>query len=202
MKLEDKRNVILNKGKKLNNFTKNNTDTSHINHQIYHLLLDPFTLDNAYTNLSRNKGSFTNGVNVGNIQGYSRSTSIEISNKLKQRKFKPNPVRRVWVPKPNKKEKRPLGIPTFQDRVVQEAIRGILEAIYEPEFAKFAKTSMVCNNFGFRPQLNCWQAIEHFKKWGQQITFVIEGDIKGAYNNVDHEILINILSKRIKDKNF
>lgn len=196
------RQEILDKGKKLNSFTLRNQNTSYINKQIYHLLLDPFTLDNAYTNLSKNKGAFTDGVNVGNIQGYSRSDNLKLINLLKEKKYYPNPVRRIWIPKPGKKVKRPLGIPTFYDKVIQEAIRGILEAIYEPEFREFEYKTKVCNNFGFRPNLNCWNAVEHYTTYGQKCTYTIEGDIKAAYDSVNITKLLDIISKRIKDKNF
>lgn len=194
------RNLVLEKGKKLQSFTKRNQNIHHINHSIYHLLLDPFTLNNAYSNLSKNKGSLTDGYTPGNIQGYSRNETQQIIEKLKTEQYSPTPVRRVWVPKPGKTTKRPLGIPTFQDRVVQEALRGLLEAIYEPEFRAFSTKNPKVNNFGFRPNLGCWDAIQHFTSQGQGATFVIEGDIKGAYDNVSFPILLNILSRRIKDK--
>lgn len=199
---KDKSNLINSMGNKLIKFTQRNQSTTHINHSIFHLLLDPFTFDNAYSNISKNKGSFTPGSTPGNIQGYSRQESLDLTNKLKNNTYNPSPVRRIWIPKPGKTEKRPLGIPSFNDRVLQEAIRGILEGIYEPEFREFEKQYPKVNNFGFRPQKNCWQAIEHFTTYGQKSTFVIEVDIKGAYNNVSHDILLKILSIRIKDKKF
>ena len=201
--LKEKRDNILILGTKLNSFSARNLNNiHHINHQVYHLLLDPFTLDNAYTNLSKNKGTFTNGVNVGNIQGYSRNKTIHLIQLLKKKEYCPDPVRRIWIPKPGKFTKRPLGIPSFADKFIQEAMRGILESIYEPEFTNFSNRTKLCDNFGFRPNKSCWDAIEHFTKYGQKTTFVIEGYIKGAYDNVNHKILINIISKRIKDKNF
>jgi group II intron reverse transcriptase/maturase len=202
LSLKEKRERIDEKAKKINKFTLRNKDTSHINYSIYYLLLNPFTLDNAYKNLSKNKGAFTVGVTTGNIQGYSRKDSIKLATLLKNKSYEPNPVRRIWIPKPGKPEKRPLGIPTFYDKVIQEAVRSILEAIYEPEFAEFAEMNKRCNNFGFRPNLSCWDAIEHFTIYGQKCSYVIEGDIKGAYDCVNHDILMAILSKRIKDKNF
>lgn len=202
LSLKDKRELIELKANKINKFVDRNSNTNHINHSIYYLLLNPFTLDNAYTNLSRNKGAFTAGVNTGTIQGYSRNDSIKLSTMLKDKTYIPNPVKRIWIPKPGKPEKRPLGIPTFYDKVVQEATRAMLEAIYEPEFNEFSKIATNCNNFGFRPNKSCWDAIEHFTTWGQKTSYVIEGDIKGAYDCVNHKILLNILSKRIKDKDF
>lgn len=202
LSIKEKREFIEAKATKLRKFVERNKNPKHINHSIYHLLLNPFTLDNAYTNLSRNKGAFTRGVNTGTIQGYSRNDSIKLTQMLKEKTYQPNPVRRIWIPKPGKKEKRPLGIPTFYDKVIQEAVRSILESIYEPEFEEFSKLAKTCNNFGFRPNKNCWDAIEHFRTWGQKVTNVIEGDIKGAYDCVNHQTLLEILSRRIKDKNF
>lgn len=200
--IKSKKQAIFDMAHKLQRHTSRNFNTTNINSQIYHILLCPFTLDNAYSNLSRNKGAFTEGVITGNIQGYSRNTTTKIIQQLKDETYTPQPVRRIWIPKPGKKEKRPLGVPTFIDKVVQEAVRGILEAIYEPEFQEFAQKVKRVDNFGFRPNLGCWDAIEHFTKYGQKISYVIEGDIKGAYDNVNFNILLKILSKRIKDKKF
>lgn len=200
--VKNQRESIISLSKKLENFTKRNKNTKHINHQVYHLLLDPFTIDNSYKNLSKNKGSFTSGYNTGNIQGYSREKTYKLISLLKDKTYIPDPVKRVWIPKPGKTTKRPLGVPSFYDRVVQEALRGILEAVYEPEFREFYKEAKVVENFGFRPGKSCWDAMEHFTMHAQKVTYVIEGDIKGAYDNVKHNILLNLISKRIKDKNF
>jgi group II intron reverse transcriptase/maturase len=202
LSIKEKRESIESKSTKLTKFVQRNKNPQHINHSIYFLLLNPFTLENAFTNLSRNKGAFTVGVNTGTIQGYSRKHSIKLAEMLKNKTYQPNPVRRIWIPQPGKKEKRSLGIPTFYDKVVQEATRGILESIYEPEFQEFSNRTKICNNFGFRPNKNCWDAITHFTTWGQKVSNVIEGDIKGAYDCVNHKILLNILSRRIKDKDF
>lgn len=202
LKNKEKRSLVESMGAKLQRFTERNKDTTHINHSIYHLLLDPFTINNAYKNISKNKGSMTPGVNPETIQGFGRPESQKIIEKLKNKTYQPSPVRRVWIPKPGKKEKRPLGVPSFNDRVIQEAMRGILEAIYEPEFKEFEKKTKLSTNFGFRPNKNCWDAIKHFTTHGQKITFAIEGDIKGAYDNVSFKILLKLLSRRIKDTNF
>jgi RNA-directed DNA polymerase len=85
-------------------------------------------------------------------------------------------------------------------------MRGILEAIYEPEWPfvlkEFEKHTRKCTNFGFRPNKSCWDAIENFTTYSQKATFVIEGDIKGAFVNVVHKKLLGFISKRVKDKNF
>ena len=98
---------------------------------------------------------------------------------------------------------RPIDTPTQEDRIVQEAIRGILEAIYEPEFCAFEKLNNYrCTNFGFRPGKSTWNAIETLYQKAQSSTYSIEGDIVSASNNVDHDILHNISKRRIKDSKF
>ncbi|NJR76101.1 MAG: RNA-directed DNA polymerase, partial [Scytonema sp. CRU_2_7] len=107
------------------------------------------------------------------------------------------------IPKPGKKKMRPIDTPTQKDRIIQEALRGILEAIYEPEFKEFEEyTSGLCSNYGFRPRKSTWDAVAVLKYQGQSTNYCIEGDIVGAYNNIDHNILLNILERRIKDKKF
>ena len=86
---------------------------------------------------------------------------------------------------------------------MQEAVRGILEAIYESEFREQGKiTGDLSNNYGFRPNLSTWSAINKLKQRSKRCNLIIEGDIVSAYNNVDHDIMIEILKKRIKDKKF
>jgi retron-type reverse transcriptase len=115
---------------------------------------------------------------------------------IKNKTFKFRPSRRIEIPKPGKTTKRPLTIPNFDDRIIQEATRVILNAIYEPIFKK------VQVNFGFRPQLSTSDAIEHTQVGTSNATTAIEGDVKGAYDNVVPSIMIKILSKKIKDKYF
>jgi len=200
--LNEKKELVVDMGNHLTAHSRRNLNTKHINKSIYHLLLNPFTMDNAYSNISKNKGSLTAGVDGETIQSYSRSESLRIVSLLRSKDYVPQPVRREYIPKPGKKEKRPLGIPAIRDRVVQEALRGILEAVYEPEFREFYGNNPRVANFGFRPNVGCWDAIQHYTRFGQTCTFAIEGDIKGAYNNVNHKKLIQILKKRITDKFF
>jgi len=202
LKTNQKMALILSKGTKLNSFTQRNLDTKHINFSIFHLLLDPFTLDNSYKNLSKNKGSLTQGISGYTADSYSRRDSLTTINQLKNKTYSATPVKRVFVPKPLKIGLRPLGIPIFKDRVIQEAMRAILEAVWEPEFQEFETRTFKCTNYGFRPRLNCWDAVENFTKHSQKATFVIQGDIVGAYNNVNHQKLLELVSRRIKDKNF
>lgn len=119
----------------------------------------------------------------------------DLSNDLINEKFTWNTAKRIDVEKSgNKKKKRPLGINDFKNKIVQEALRMLLEAIYEPEFRKYE------TNSGFRPKRDCARVIENIKIKAQFANLVIEGDTISAYDNVNHNILINILKKRIKDK--
>jgi retron-type reverse transcriptase len=105
LSIKEKRESIESKSTKLTKFVQRNKNPQHINHSIYFLLLNPFTLENAFTNLSINKGAFTVGVNTGTIQGYSRKHSIKLAEMLKNKTYQPNPVRRIWIPQPAKKKK-------------------------------------------------------------------------------------------------
>lgn len=191
-------------GRDLGGHTRRNEDTSHINYKIHYLLHDPFTFVNAYAKISKNKGALTKGVDDDNvIQLFGLENATNIAKKIKEDKYTFKPVKRTWIPKPGKKKKRPIDVPNQSDRIVQEAVRGILEAIYEPVFKEFGeKTKNLCNNYGFRPKQSCWSAVEKLKLHSKRCNIAIEGDIVSAYNNVDHDILLKILSRRIKDKKF
>jgi retron-type reverse transcriptase len=188
----------------LNRHTQRNLNTNHINYKIQHLLYDPFTFINAYAKISKNKGALTEGhMDEQIIQLFGHNKAESIAKKIKENNYQFKTVKRTWIPKPGKKKKRPIDVPTQSDRIVQEAIRGILEAIYEPIFQEHGKTTKnLNNNYGFRPQQSCWSAIEKLKLHSKGCNLIIEGDIVSAYNNVNHNILLKILQKRIKDKRF
>jgi group II intron reverse transcriptase/maturase len=117
----------------------------------------------------------------------------EISEELHKKDYRPTAVKRCWITKPGKLEKRPLGIPTVKDRVVQTACRLIIEPIFESNF-------LDCS-YGFRPKRNAHQAIDVIRR---KIRFehydtVIDADIKGYFNNINHELLLNQVKRRIND---
>jgi group II intron reverse transcriptase/maturase len=114
---------------------------------------------------------------------------------LKVKRYKPQPVKRVYIPK-NEREKRPLGLPALEDKIVQKGISRILEAIYEADFLN-------CS-YGFRPARNCHQAINAVDKtiMIKPINCVIEADIKGYFDNVSHKWMMKFLQVRIKDPSF
>lgn len=150
----------------------------------------------AVSKLRGNKGTGTPGVDNQTLDGLGTIELGNIIEQLRYRAYKFRPVKRIMIPKPGKITKRPLGISTVKDRIVQEMIRNILEHIYEPVFSKEQSDL----NYGFRPGKSTHQAITRLKQQAQGMEWCIEGDIKCAYDNVNHKILINILSEMIEDK--
>jgi len=147
----------------------------------------------AYDNIYANHGSSTKGVDGQTADGFSISKVKKLIQKLRNEKYQPKPVKRVYIPKKNDK-KRPLGIPTFNDRLVQEVVRMILESIYEESFSK--------HSHGFRKARSCHTALIEVKKEFTGINWFVEGDIKSFFDTIDHHILINILREKIKDEKF
>jgi retron-type reverse transcriptase len=164
---------------------------------LYSLLENPILLMQALGKISPNKGASTPGIDQETLDEMKLKKIENLATAIKNKTFYFKAVRRVLIPKPGKKKLRPLGISTFSDRIIQEAIRIILEAIYEPTFENHR-----FQNYGFRPDKSCHDAINYLKDKGTACNYAIEGDIKGAYDNVDHDILIKILRKKIKDEKF
>lgn len=167
-----------------------------VNDNLMKMLSDEQLLFTAYEKLKGNVGSMTPGtlnltadkMNVERIQ--------KISEDLRKGNFKWTDVRRIMIPKPGKKKKRPLGIPNFDDRIVQEAIRIMLNIIYEPVFQEIEA------NHGFRPMRGTFTAILKLQRESKEMVSALEGDITGAYDNVNHRKMIEILKKKISDKKF
>jgi len=147
----------------------------------------------AYTKIYKNKGSATKGIDEETADGFGEEKIQAIIDTLKNESYQPKPVRRIHIPKKNG-DTRPLGIPAFTDRIVQEVCRMILEAIYEPKFSN--------HSHGFRPKRSCHTALIEMKKTFTGINWFIEGDIKEFFDNINHQVLITILRKRIKDEKF
>lgn len=158
--------------------------------RLYRYLLREDIYYRAYKNLYANAGAATKGTDDDTADGFGAEYITDIIKSLKSLEYSPKPVRRTYIPKHNGKL-RPLGIPSFRDKLVQDAIRQILEAIYEPIFSE--------DSHGFRPGRSCHTAFDRIKYGFNGTKWFIEGDIKGCFDNIDHKMLLNILSAKIKD---
>ena len=147
----------------------------------------------AYQSIAPIPGNMTAGVDGKTIDGAGLKLINGLIADLKASRYKPCPVRRVYIPKPNGKF-RPLGIPSFRDKLLQTVLKLILEAIYEPTFAE--------TSHGFRPERSCHTALEQVKRDMTGTRWWVEGDIKGFFDHVNHETLLRIVGKRITDKRF
>lgn len=171
----------------------NNGNPRWVNRDLYRLLYKPSLYAVAYETLKSNAGNMTKGADGTTIDGFSANQIGRIVESMKDESFQFKPARRVEIPKPNGK-KRPLGIAPPTDKVVQEVIKMILEAIYEPTFSD--------KSHGFREGKGCHTALKEFRANWSGVSWIIEGDIKGFFDNIDHDILISLLRKRIKDERF
>jgi group II intron reverse transcriptase/maturase len=162
--------------------------------RLYRNLFNPDFYLNAYAKIYRKEGNLTKGVDGKTIDGFSVNVVNTFIQEMKFERYMPYPVRRTYIPKKDKTKLRPLGIPTVNDKLIQEAVRQILEAIYEPLFDS--------SSHGFRPHKSCQTALHQIKLKGSGCAWVIEGDIKGFFDNIDHETLIEILKLKIKDGRF
>ena len=147
----------------------------------------------AYQKIASNGGSTTKGSDGRSIDEMSLARIETLIASLKDESYQPHPSRRVHIPKKNGKT-RPLGIPAFEDKLVQEVVRMILEAIYDGHFET--------TSHGFRPKRSCHTALLHIQKTFSGAKWFIEGDIKGFFDNIDHDVLVGILRERISDDRF
>ena len=160
--------------------------------KLYRYLLRPDIYFVAYKNLYANNGAATKGVNEDTADGFSETKIDSIIKALADETYQPMPVRRTYIQKKNNRKKlRPLGIPTFTDKLVQEVLRMILEAVYEPIFLDVSH--------GFRPKRSCHTALKQLRREFNGTRWFVEGDIKGCFDNINHAVLVGLLSNKIKD---
>jgi len=158
--------------------------------RVYRHMFDYELFLRAYGKIYRNFGAMTKGSTEETVDGMSLKKIHKIIALLKLERYEWTPVRRIEVPKANGKM-RPLGIPTWSDKLVQEVMRLLLDAYYEPTFSD--------QSHGFRANRGCHSALLQIrKKWTGTVWF-IEGDIKGCFDNIDHEILLKIIHRCIWD---
>lgn len=147
----------------------------------------------AYANIYANKGAGTKGVDDTTQDGFSDERVNNLIKLLKEGRYYPKPSKRIFIPKANGKL-RPLSIPSGDDKLVQEVVRMILEAIYEPIFSD--------NSHGFRPDHSCHTALDGINKYWTGSVWFIEFDVKGCFDNIAHRTLVKILEKKIDDVKF
>lgn len=163
----------------------------------FHALYDRiFRLDilwRAWKEVRENKGSAgIDGITFEMIEEYGvEEYLLDIQEDLKNKKYRPKPVKRVYIPKPDGKQ-RPLGIPTIRDRIVQQACKIVIEPIFEANFLD--------SSYGFRPKRDAKQATGKVKKELYKNWYVVDADIQGYFDNINHEILLGLLNRRISDR--
>ena len=158
--------------------------------RLYRYLLRPDLYFIAYQKLYSNNGAATEGIDRDTADGFSEAKVEKLIASLADESYCPKPSRRIYLKKPNGK-RRPLGIPSFSDKLVQEVLRMVLEAVYEPIFSE--------TSHGFRPGKSCHTALCYARYNLNGTRWFIEGDIKGCFDNINHEVLIRCIQKKIKD---
>ena len=195
--------------RKLYTWSRTNPDDTY--RDLWNWVTDLRNLRLAWRRVAANRGARASGTDRVTVKDIVRSPGVmsfltRIRRELRDGEYRPLPVRRLMIPKSGKPGKlRPLGIPTVQDRVVQAAILQVLEPVYEAEFLPVS--------YGFRPKKACRDALEHIrnairptgektvKSWPRPpYQWVIEGDIKGCFDNIDHHHLMNRLRRRVADR--
>lgn len=157
-------------------------------------LLNPENLKECFYLLDKAAAVGSDGVSYADYESKLDENLENLVRRMKSWSYRPQPARRIYIPKSNGKT-RPLGIPSIEDKIVQMAVSRILTAIYENDFMDYS--------YGFRPGKSCHDALERLDymiKWNP-VNYVIDADIKGFFDNMDHQWMIKMLKERIADKN-
>src|SRR6266516_3277491 len=147
----------------------------------------------AYANIYANKGAITPGVDEVTLDGFSEKRVASIITRLKSGTYRFQPTRRVYIPKKSGK-KRPLGISSGDDKLVQEVVRMVLERIYEPIFEE--------RSHEFRPERSPHTALQYLDRQGDAVKWWIDMDIRDYFTTINHDLLMQFLQKKIEDKRF
>jgi RNA-directed DNA polymerase len=164
---------------------------------LFNLVCHPVYLLVAWEHVARNKGARTAGIDGVTVRGIEQRGEVGaflsgIATSLKDGTYRPSPVRRVLIPKPGGKS-RPLGIPTVTDRVVQQSLRMVLEPIFEADFLPVS--------YGFRPRRRAHDAVAEIHYYASRgYRWVLDADIEGCFDNIDHQVVLDRVRARIKDK--
>ena len=162
--------------------------------RVYRMLYNPELYLRAYARLYANKGAMTPGTTSETVDGMTTRKIEQIINDLRYERYRWSPVRRIEIPKKKSGKRRPLGLPTWSDKLLQEVIRSILEAYYDPGFNK--------HSHGFRLGRGCHTALCEIRENWTGTKWFIEGDIRGYFDNINHMKLLEILREQIHDNRF
>jgi retron-type reverse transcriptase len=161
--------------------------------ELYRQLFNPQLYLLAYGRIYSNDGAMTPGACGETADGMSLAKIGRIIDAMRHERYRFHPVRRIYIPKKNGK-KRPLGLPSWSDKLVGEVMRLLLEAYYEPRFSD--------RSHGFRPRRGCHTALSEAAEHWTGTTWFIEGDIADCFGSLDHEVLLGILGENIHDNRF
>ena len=163
--------------------------------RLYRNLYNPDLYLLAYKNIATSPGSMTTGADGLSIDQMSMARMSKIIETIKDQSYQANPAGRMYIAKKNNPAKKhPLGIPSTDDKLVQEIIRMLLESIYEPTFSNLSH--------GFGPKYSCHTVLSHIQHHFIGVRWIVEGDIKACFDSFDHHMLIAILRRRMKDEAF
>jgi len=160
---------------------------------LFRLMEAPILWYEAYAKIYANEGAITKGIDEVTLDGFSEERVMTIITRLKNGTYRFQPTRRSYIPKKSGK-KRPLGISSGDDKLVQEVIRIILERIYEPVFEE--------SSHGFRPERSPHTALQYIDQQGDAVKWWVDMDIRDYFTTINHDLLMNLLRKKIEDKRF
>ena len=160
---------------------------------IYRQLYNPELYLYAYARLYSNDGAMTQGATHETVDAMSLRKIETIIDAIRHERYRWTPVKRIYIPKKNGKM-RPLGIPSWSDKLLQEVIRLLLEAYYEPQFSEYSH--------GFRPERGCHTALTKIKETWTGTKWFLEGDITQCYDCIDHQVLLSLLREKLHDNRF
>ncbi len=178
----------------LSSLTEKSKDKNYKFQRLYRNLYNPRFYWLAYQNIYANKGSMTAGVDGKTLSGLSERRIGKVIDSLKDHSYQPHPVRREYIEKENSNKKRPLGISSADDKLVQEIVRMLLESIFEQTFSD--------RSHGFRPKRSCHTALLQTQGVFTGVNWFVEGDIEACFDSFDHQVLIELLRRRIDDEPF
>lgn len=176
---------------------KLNAKSEWINTDLYRLLFKPELYILAYERIKSKPGNMTSEADQATIDGFGMDKIWKLIEEMRTEKYQPTPARRALIPKSNGKMRK-LGLPSTRDKIVQEVVRLILEAIYDSPYGAYFKDS----NHGCRYSHSCHSALKEIQGKWSGTTWFLKGDIKTCFDDINHTNLVNIMRKKIKDERF